>query len=288
VRATLSQQLVSKAGGLRRGIRSALTVLTALLAAGLLLGTSTAVTTRQREPGAPDGPSRLRVAALGDSVTAGTRCDCAAFPELYAKLLGDRYGAGTRVDNRGVPGATSSDLVNDLSTDAVASSVQAADVVLITIGANDFGDKADAVLAQLCGDADDLACARSGLTTLGHNLDAIVERTRGLRRGQPTAILVTGYWNVYEDGDVADHDYAKEGRVESDRLTLVVNEVLRQRAREDGATYVDLTTPFRGPDGTWNPSDLLASDGDHPNAAGHRLIAKTLLSAGTAPLRPAR
>jgi lysophospholipase L1-like esterase len=265
-----------------------LTVLTALLAAGLLLSTSTAVTSRQSEQAAPDGPSRLRIAALGDSVTAGTRCDCSAFPELYAKLLGDRYGSGTRVDNRGVPGATSRDLVNDLGTEEVASSVQTADIVLITIGANDFGETADAVLSQTCGDADDLACARSGLTALGHNLDAIVERTRGLRRGEPTAILVTGYWNVYEDGDVADHDYATEGRLESDRLTLAVNEVLRGRARQDGATYVDLTTPFRGPDGTWNPSDLLASDGDHPNAAGHRLIAKTLLAAGTAPLRPPR
>jgi len=69
-------------------------------------------------------------------------------------------------------------------------------------------------------------------------------------------------------------------------LTLAVNDVLRDRAYEDGATYVDLRTPFRGPDGTGNPSDLLARDGDHPNAAGHLLIAKALLAVGTAPLPP--
>ena len=131
---------------------------------------------------------------------------------------------GTSVDNRGVPGATSSDLANDLGTGEVASSVEAADVVLVTIGANDFGSTADAVHGQTCGDADDLACARSSLAALAHNLDVIVEHIRKLRGGEPTAILVTGYWNVYEDGDVADRHYTQGGQVESARLTLAVNE----------------------------------------------------------------
>jgi lysophospholipase L1-like esterase len=51
-------------------------------------------------------------------------------------------------------------------------------------------------------------------------------------------------------------------------------------------TYVDLAEPFKGPSGTGDPSDLLADDGDHPNAAGHRRIASALLAAGTAPLPP--
>ena len=45
-----------------------------------------------------------------------------------------------------------------------------------------------------------------------------------------------------------------------------------------GAHYVDLFRPFEqsGRDVT----SLMAPDGDHPNAAGHELIARTLLDAG--------
>jgi lysophospholipase L1-like esterase len=41
---------------------------------------------------------------------------------------------------------------------------------------------------------------------------------------------------------------------------------------------VDIYAPFEGA-GDRNPTALLADDGDHPNAAGHRLIAKALLDA---------
>jgi lysophospholipase L1-like esterase len=190
------------------------------------------------------------------------------------------------VDNRGVPGATSEDLLSGLGTADEASSVGAADVVLVTIGANDFGDQANAVVTHRCGGSDNLACVRSGLDTLRDNMHAIVQRIRALRGGRDTVILVSGYWNVYEDGSVADHDYGTKGRVESDRLTLAVNDVIQRQAEQAGTTYVDLVTPFKGPRGGEDPSDVLADDGDHPNAAGHQLIAQTLVRAGTAPLPP--
>ena len=56
-------------------------------------------------------------------------------------------------------------------------------------------------------------------------------------------------------------------------------------ADADHATYVDLYAPFKGADGSADPTDVLAADGDHPNAAGHEIIAQALLRAGTAPLR---
>ena len=46
----------------------------------------------------------------------------------------------------------------------------------------------------------------------------------------------------------------------------------------------DLYAAFKGEHAERDPTNLLAADGDHPNAAGHRLIAQALLSAGLAPL----
>jgi lysophospholipase L1-like esterase len=47
-------------------------------------------------------------------------------------------------------------------------------------------------------------------------------------------------------------------------------------ARATGALYVSTYTAFKGPAGTNDPTGLLAADGDHPNAAGHQLIARTI------------
>jgi lysophospholipase L1-like esterase len=57
-----------------------------------------------------------------------------------------------------------------------------------------------------------------------------------------------------------------------------MRDAIDQAAPWDRATYVDLEAAFhsRGTDVT----GLLAGDGDHPNAAGHRLIARLLLRAG--------
>jgi lysophospholipase L1-like esterase len=38
-------------------------------------------------------------------------------------------------------------------------------------------------------------------------------------------------------------------------------------------------TVFKGANGRTDPTSLLAPDGDHPNALGHRLIAQALLGA---------
>jgi lysophospholipase L1-like esterase len=224
--------------------------------------------------------------ALGDSVTAGTSCRCTPFPQLYAEGLGSRYRVSTTVDNLGVPGATSEDLQSDLAYADTGPAVTAADVVLVTIGANDFGDEAGAVLNGSCGDADDLACTRSGLDDLSSHLQAIARSIQALRQGRPTAILVSGYWNIYEDGTVADRDYSQRGRAESDRLTGAVNQVIQAQAAAEGMTYVDLVGRFKGRSGADDPTRLLADDGDHPNAAGHQRIARALLAAGTGPMTP--
>jgi len=90
---------------------------------------------------------------------------------------------------------------------------------------------------------------------------------------------VTGYWNVFLDGAV--------GRARgaayvtgSDALTRAVNAGIAAAAERTGATYVDVYRPFKG-DGDVDCTPLLAADGDHPDARGHRVIAEALLAALT-------
>jgi lysophospholipase L1-like esterase len=91
-------------------------------------------------------------------------------------------------------------------------------------------------------------------------------------------VLVTDYWNVFRDGQVAlDSDGAAE-RDWSVRVTNAANAAICKAARIQGATCVDLVAPFKG-SGDRDPTPLLADDGDHPNAAGMKVIVAALMKA---------
>ncbi|MGZ0145427.1 SGNH/GDSL hydrolase family protein [Kribbella sp. WER1] len=227
----------------------------------------------------PPPPAKVHVVALGDSVTSGSNCNCSAFPQMYGDQLADRDGTSVSVTNLGVGGLDSSGLLQTLNQANSPTEVDtaAANVVLLTIGANDFGDHHDDVTSGQCtGD-----CVSDEFEQLTVNLGKILTRIHALRDNKPTTILMTGYWNVFEDGDVAARQYPASGREASDQLTLRTNGAIEAAAAADDATYVDIYTPFKD---SANITSLLAADGDHPNAAGHALIASVLLAATPNPL----
>ncbi|WP_329476810.1 SGNH/GDSL hydrolase family protein [Kribbella sp. NBC_01484] len=257
---------------LRRFITALLLIaLVAILAGGGV------VSAAPRPPVPPVPPvAQLHVVALGDSVTSGTACSCAAFPSMYDDLLHTRTGDTVTVDNLGAGGLDSTGLLRrlDQPNSPTEQAISVADIVLLTIGANDFGDHHDDVTAGRCTDTDCVADEREQLTV---NLHRILGRIHTLRGGQPTTILATGYWNVFEDGEVARRTFPATGRAATDQLTLQVNAAIAGAAQKDDATYVDIYTPFESD--AADVTTLLAPDGDHPNAAGHALIARLLLEA---------
>jgi lysophospholipase L1-like esterase len=109
-------------------------------------------------------------------------------------------------------------------------------------------------------------------------------RIQQLRRGLPTAVRVTGYWNVFLDGQVADTTYGPAFQQLSAALTRRVNSLIQQAAQAHAMTYIDLYTVFKGRAGTNDDTPLLAADGDHPSQAGDREIARALAAAGYAPV----
>ena len=52
-----------------------------------------------------------------------------------------------------------------------------------------------------------------------------------------------------------------------------MNTVVKSTAAQTGSAYVDLRAAFKGPNYAYDETHYLSSDGDHPNAAGHRQIA---------------
>lgn len=88
------------------------------------------------------------------------------------------------------------------------------------------------------------------------------------------AVPVFGYWNVIEDGEVSNRMYDAGQRTVATAAAEDGNEAIRRAAAAAGATCVDTFTAFQGGAGTADPTGLLAVDGDHPNAAGHALLAR--------------
>lgn len=235
---------------------------------------------------APAALKAWRVVGLGDSIPAGDGCDgCVGFLDLFGQEITRDTTRQVDVTNLGVGGWTSADLFTSLTQDdQAAEAVTDADIVTITIGANDFNPMLDDLVAGRCDGSDGLACFRPAMDPLEHHLTAILDRVRQLRGARPTAVRVTGYWNVFIDGAVAARTWGPDVERGSEALTEQVNELIKQVALAEHADYVDLFSRFKGADGQQDDTDLLAPDGDHPSQAGDQLIADSLAELGYRPL----
>jgi lysophospholipase L1-like esterase len=213
------------------------------------------------------------VVGLGDSVTAGSACGCTTFVDLYAAMLHQRSGRTAAAANFGKPGLTSTGLSEQLADPQVRAQLAKATLVVVTIGANDLEPLIGRWQAAGC----DASCVDPATTAMGANVSTALAQVRAAASPR-TRVLVTNYWNVFEDGDVGEQDYGKAFHAWSDGVTRSANDHICAAAAAAGDTCVDIYEPFEGA-GDRNPTALLAGDGDHPNAAGHQLIAEALIQA---------
>jgi lysophospholipase L1-like esterase len=140
-------------------------------------------------------------------------------------------------------------------------------------GANDFNDAFD----QVSLGAPAAATYAPVATAVQENVTTTVEKIHALNAG--AHVVVLDYWAAMEDGAVAAKDYDAPTMAASIASTTSVNEALAVAAKATGATYLSTYTAFKGPNGANDPTALLAADGDHPDAAGHQLIARTIYAA---------
>jgi lysophospholipase L1-like esterase len=230
---------------------------------------ATAATTAATAPKAR-GPI---VVGLGNSVPAGAACSCQNFVSAYAAMVAAATNTQATVDNDAVSGSTSADVVNLMSRASVQAQLKSATTVLIMTGANDYNDAFDQV--SLGAPASDTYGPVA--TAVQDNVTAVVQKIHSLNGG--AHVVVLDYWAAMEDGAVAAKDYDPPAMAASVACTTSVNEALSVAAKATGALYLSTLTALKGPNGTNDPTALLAADGDHPDAAGHQLIAKTIYAA---------
>lgn len=221
----------------------------------------------------PTGP--YRVLGLGDSVPFGSACECTTYVSLVGQHAASQLGRDATISNLAQPGLTTAGLSSQLSGSSVRRAVADADLIIITIGANDFDQ--DVLTSSDCAPATGLSCYQSTLASQRSQLSSILTQIGTLQTRPGARLVLTGYWNVFLDGEVGREQGSTYVKA-SNALTLADNALISAVSSAHGDTYVDIYAPFKG-GGTRDDTHLLAADGDHPNAAGQALIARTLIDA---------
>lgn len=221
-----------------------------------------------------DAATNGTMVTFGDSVASGGRCSCTPFPRRYASKVSARTGRHVRMTNYAFGGATSTGILKQLHITQVRSTVRSSNTALVMIGANDFVGAFNRVLQRRQG-AD--AAYRPVAGRVQTNVTTFIRTLRRLRPG--IKVVVAGYWNVVKDGDVGRNAYGAWGMSKAVQATWYANSALRNAAAATGATYLSTYHAFKGVSGKANPTWLLASDGDHPNAQGHAVIATAFFKA---------
>jgi acyl-CoA thioesterase I len=245
--------------------------------AALSASTSTVTSASPPTPGSTAAPAPTATTAkgvvvvgFGNSVPSGTACSCTNFVSAYAAMVGAGSNTRATVDNDAVSGSTSADVVNLLTKSSVQNQLRAATTVLIMTGANDYNDAFD----QVSLGAPAAETYAPVATAVQDNVTTIIDTIHSLNAG--AHVVVLDYWAAMEDGAVAAKDYDATAMAASLASTASVNDALAAATKAAKATYVSTLTAFKGPNGTNDDTGLLASDGDHPDAAGHQLIARTI------------
>ncbi|HYH27565.1 MAG TPA: SGNH/GDSL hydrolase family protein [Actinomycetota bacterium] len=225
-------------------------------------------------------PPVWRYVALGDSVAAGSRAET-SYPRELARSLTSDGVARVRLQSLARGGQESGELLEQIrGSRAMRRAVAEADLLTITVGANDLVAMHRRFRSKTCGP--DLECYRHEANAFVGRWEAILDEIASLRRpGVP--VRTTNYYDPYIGNPQQQWEDLRARYPEGARTIVeLLNNSICSLAEARGFRCADLYHAFNGPDGTESPLEkgLLAPDGFHPSPEGHRLIAERIRALG--------
>jgi lysophospholipase L1-like esterase len=226
--------------------------------------------------------------ALGDSVPYGAG-DVAgrSFVPLFARFIEEDTGADVRFDNLSTDGGTARDLLGQLKDDPkVRRAVKRAEILTISIGANDLESHLPDYASKTCGGRDNQACFRKAVAQFKPTWAALLGEVLRLRKGR-SIIRVTNDYNPFPGNARA---AANLGAHIPDVFTPYLRQLNAYRcssAEHVGILCADVAKAFNGANTNESAfaKGLIGTDEfSHPSGKGHRLIAQLLRSLGYRPL----
>jgi len=203
-------------------------------------------------------PDPIEIVSVGDSLTAGvgdSTDEGGYLPYLKKSLESEPTITSVKMDNFGVKGNRSDQLLKRLESAAIKESIEQADAVVITIGGNDIMKVVRNHFSEL--EMDQFTDARKGYEL---RLKQIIEKVR--LYNQDTHIYLVGVYNPFSQWFT--------GFGELDTIMDDWNESSeRIVSGYDEAYYVSIGDIFTGT----TAEVLYTEDYFHPNDLGYQLIA---------------
>lgn len=229
--------------------------------------------------------------ALGDSLAFGALAlPLQGYTFVYRNDLQADTGNTVLLYNLGVPGWTTSDLLNALhSSFSLRLTVRLSQVVTFDAGGNDMNAARSSYKAMTCGGSDNQDCLRAAANQVKVNWDAILAELQGLRNFKRTIGRTITIYNPFVTEDQNSDTWPNDGGNDFQILNgylADVNSYIESKSPAAGILVAPVYTDFNGINGDEDPKlkGYIAFDGFHPNTAGHAEIAKLLQNLGYSPL----
>lgn len=296
----------------RRRSHLTLAITAALVLAGCSRGTSgsisiasptlSAAASATASPPAPTASADVTILALGDSTVWDHDCvDCShSYPHQLRAALAKATGKQIAlVDATQQNSLTATLLLQEITADSWTAptedpqapspetAIAGADIVTITLGANDAPWQKDD--DPVCmGNWQTKTCTDAVVTPSIDALGKVLDAVHTLRKGKPTSIRVTNFYNEL----IASPTYAPDrpqkwidkGKTTAKAFSDVLNANICATATAHDALCIDIYHAINGPQGTKAlPSNWFIWPG-HPRGYDQTFTAQAILRSGFAPL----
>lgn len=202
----------------------------------------------------------LRITLIGDSLTAGVgdETDDNGYEKVLEAYLTENYEGPFTIDNFGKRGNRSDQLLERLQEQEITSSIERANVIFITIGANDIMKIVKENIFSLS--YDDFLVEQKGYE---ERLRSIFTEIR--KKNKTAHIYLIGLYNPFDEyfGDIPELE-----RIIDD-WNWIGHLVVKEQQH---ATFVPIKNAFQK-----SEENLFSEDHFHPNHKGYTLIGEVAL-----------